>query len=174
MYCCFILIVDVNGYIFIPPMVIRDLLQMPREYALPKTTFRLEETVVDLWFVLQWRCALRRFVTVRMKKLCLNLAREDWGNLFPYSHSVETLLQFLKCRLTALSAMIECLTRVLISPSWETKEFWPGDIRCLQFFFVTLSKWIMYLILTGFCGTIWVICSILALICVCFVKGASS
>lgn len=146
---------------------------MPREYVLPKTTFRLEETVVDLW--LQWRCALHSFVTVWMKKLCLNLAIEDWSNLFAYSHSVETLLQFLKCRLTALSAMIECLTLVLISPSWETKEFWPGDISCLQILFVTLSKRIMYLILTVFRGTIWVLCSTLALICVCFVvRGASS
>lgn len=111
-----------------------------RGYVLPKATFRLEETVVDLWFVLQWRCALHSFVTAWMKKLCLNLTIEDWSNLFAYSHSVETLLQFLKCRLTALSAMIECLTLVLISPSWETKEFWPGDISCLQIFFCHAFK----------------------------------
>lgn len=147
---------------------------MPREYVLPKTIFRLEETVVDLWFVLQWRCALHSFVTVWMKRLCLNLAIEDWSNLFAYSHSVETLLQFLNCRLTSLSAKIEYLTLVLISPSWE---FWPGDISCLQIFFVTLKQ-IMYKILTVFQGTmLGTLFHFGTYLCcfVCFVvRGASS
>lgn len=95
--------------------------------------------------------ALHSFVTLWMKELCLKLSI-DRNHLFAHSHSVETPLLFLKCRLTRALNAEENLKKslVLLIPSWETKRFLPVHISCLQIIFVTLWKGIVNLILTVF------------------------